>query len=224
MQIIIKTIDGKQIPLDVEPNDTIENVKAKIGEKEDILPDNQRLIFDNEQLEDNRTLADYNIKNESAIFLILRLRGGEFGGTGKLFTDPEKVEPKGLKFSDKAPFYRAVTKGMNLLGICENKNCAAFKKEVIYKFGFGTFDLINDMENKPPECPACEFRLRKLTTCSFWQCKYSYVGVKYENKQLKDVNYSNSNSKKEQVDYFDPGKNGENNSVWLELKITANKL
>ena len=113
---------------------------------------------------------------------------------------------------------------MNLLGICENKNCMAFKKEVIYKFGFGTFDLINDMENKPPECPACEFRLRKLTTCSFWQCKYSYVGVKYENKQLKDVNYSNSNSKKEQVDYFDPGKNGENNSVWLELKITANKL
>ena len=113
---------------------------------------------------------------------------------------------------------------MNLLGICENKNCAAFKKEVIYKFGFGTFDLINDMKNNPPECPACEFRLRDVTTCAFWECKYSYVGVKYENKQLKDVNYSNSNSKKNEVDYFDPGENGENNSVWLELKITANKI
>ena len=73
-----------------------------------------------------------------------------------------------LKFSDKAPFYRSVTKRMNLFGICENKNYMAFKKEVIYKFGFGTFDLINDMKNNPPECPACEFRLREVSTCAFW--------------------------------------------------------
>ena len=77
------------------------------------------------------------------------------------------------------------------------------KKKFFYKFGFGTFDLINDMKNNPPECPACEFRLREVTTCAFWQCKYSYVGVKYENKQLKDVNYSNSNSKKDEVDFFE---------------------
>jgi hypothetical protein len=80
------------------------------------------------------------------------------------------------------------------------------------------------MKKISPECPACEFPLREVTTCAFWQCKYSYVGTKFENKQLKDVNYSNSNSKKDEVDYFDPGENGENNSVWLELKITANKI
>ena len=224
MIIFIRTVNGNDIMLEVEQNETIERVKFKIQEKENINVRSQRLANGLHQLEDDKSLFDYNIEDHSTIYLTVRMHGGEFGGSGKIFTDPEKVAPKGIKFSDKAPFYRAVTKGMNLLGICENKNCAAFKKEVIYKFGFGTFDIINDMKNKPPECPSCEFPLREVSTCAFWQCKYSYVGVKYENKQLKDVNYSNSNSKKEQVDYFDPGENGENNSVWLELKITANKI
>jgi len=223
MNIFINLPDGDELTLNVEQNETIEDVKIKIQEKTNINVRDQLLVC-RDELDDNKTLFDYDIIEDSTLYLVYKVQGGEFGGSGKIFTDPEKIEPKGLKFSDKAPFYRAVTKGMNLLGICENKNCIAFKREVIYKFGFGTFDLINDMKNNPPECPACEFRLREVSTCAFWQCKYSYVGVKYENKQLKDVNYSNSNSKKDEVDYFDPGENGENNSVWLELKITANKI
>jgi ubiquitin C len=83
MQLFVKTLTGKTVSIEVEEGESIEDVKAKIAEKEGIPPEQQRLIFGGQQLQDSKTLDDYDVGDDATLHLVLRLRGGPASGLVK---------------------------------------------------------------------------------------------------------------------------------------------
>ena len=220
--ITVKIINkGNSTLIRVDTNDTILNLKKIYGDT------SIQLKFDGEVLINENKIEDYGIEDGGVILANRRSVGGEVGSAAKGFTDPKKVGPIRYSIITDGPDYLTVKDGLNLFGNCKNRNCIAYNKEVCSPFGFGTFDLIKNLvqENeKCPKCPACELPLLKLETCGFMKCRFKYVGIKVEDGKNVDVNYENSISEPDKLDYFDAGKDWENKDLWIELKISAYSL
>ena len=241
MQIFIFPFDGMKFKIKCEHSDTIENIKWKIHDHEiskykairkkknqspkDVIenpvlhyeiygipPDQQRLYFGGRQLEDYRTLADYNITEYSTLHMLLRVRGG---GLPMKFANVDKGVIQNLGFSNSGPEWRKVIEGLNLFGICKNKDCRAFDKEVVHKVGIDKkFNLQNNVLNI--KCPICK-GIIVPKTCGFWKCEYQFVGDKIEEGKLKHIDTKSKETKGDSFEYFDPYDN--DSSLWTNLDI-----
>ena len=169
MQIFVKTTTGETIILDVEANDTIENIKAKIEDKKGIPHEQQLLEFKGKYLTRNKTLTDYNINHECCLHLFLTC------------TLSDLRYPLNLKDFE---LKEEIQKGVNLICIC--KKCFEENKEN-FKFVFPlklelnkTFkDIIK--QNNEINCPFCGINNKKkklyiiyIISLAFYQCEFNY--------------------------------------------------
>ena len=143
------------------------------------------------------------------------------GGMDFKFTDVSKERIKNLKITNTAPKWRKARQGLNIFGICQKKECSAYKKEVVYipenmdieKNSF-VFNVIEQRENM--KCPICK-SIIKPKTVGFYKCEYQIIGKKIEEGEPIQYDSKPKETKDDNFEYFDPDENGE--EEWTKMVI-----
>ena len=166
-----------------------------------------------------KTLVELGITNHPFITITVIDRGGIIGSGFPVvdFVDVSTGKIKRLEFSENAPKWRGVSKGLNIFGICKNPKCKVWKKEVVYQTILGeklVFVLNEELLNI--KCPICS-RIIQPKTCGFWKCEYQFVGKRLKEGELIDFDSKTRETNGNDFEYFDAFENGE--ASWIELTI-----
>ena len=232
MEIRVKMITGKIISISCSPGDIVDDIKNKLRDENGIPPHQQRLIYAGKQLEDSRTLKDYDIKDGAMLQQILRLMGGGcmFAGVGFNFASMKSGGKK--QFSQNAPDYRIIGEGFNLEGRCINEKCEAFKQLAWSKLGFSrSLNEVNSLfetagfniglllHNTP--CPLCDEPMDpdSIVSCGFYRCRYTFEGYQQGEKTV-----IKGSSKAEDYDGIEYHSGVMNSKTWTTLIIVVKPL
>ena len=197
-----------------------------IGESSEECKKRLSFLFDNRILYEGMscpnifsesTIKDNSLLNVPNNIIYLGYVCGS-GGPPIVFSDVSKEKTKELKFSESAPPWRKVKEGLNIFGICENDECKAHKKEVVYIPKDNNEEHKLNLNDNIDQiiCPICQ-TIIKVKTCGFWKCEYQFIGKKIEKGRLIDYNSMPKETKNDKFEYFDPSDNG--NILWKELII-----
>ena len=210
---IFFNLGGKKCAYTCKTDELLSSVGEKLKKVLRILNSEVGFIWCSKILDQNKTLKELNIKDKTCIDVYERK---QIIGAGLSinFTDLSKNIYEEQYFSEKAPDYRTVSKGINIFGICKGKKCEAYNEEVICPLKKKYFDLLKERDDL--ECPKCG-SLIIPKTIGFFSCEYRIKGKKYENNKIVPFDFKDKSSKKDSIRYFNPDKNG--NATFCELIV-----
>ena len=188
-----------------------ENISRRLNQI--FVRKNCRLSFNSHFLEDTDILTGF-----THLFIEECNRLYGTGDPPINFADVSTGKIKELKFSKNAPKWRIVNKGLNIFGICKNRKCEAFNKEVIYKTFLSEKGLTFNLNEQIPniKCPICN-KIIKPKTCGFYKCEYQFKGKKIEDGEIVYYDSKTKEAYEDKFEYYDPYENTE--VQWLELII-----